>query len=301
MRFLPKISGAVVALVLAGVACGGGGTPSASSKSSPAGKKYDAARWREFALTNEEFADHVQRVQAGIADCMSKAGFKYYPATVEQIELAQDNVRLDLPKYPREEYHKAFGYGITTRFDNKPKQIEMGEQNLKYYESLSDADKEAYDRNMWGEDPDMTFVWAFDDEDLTGLGGCTKKAVLGVFTPDQVDGSYVNPKDQFVENDPRIVKAVADWIKCMEAAGYEGYEDQDEIMEEFEERLGALLGEDDPEDLEGAKLAQLKKLQEEEIKASMADLACEYKHTDKAYEQVETEIFGRPISGTYRS
>ena len=39
---------------------------------------------------------------------------------------------------------------------------------------------------------------------------------------------------------PRIVKAVAAWTDCMRAAGYDGYEDQDETMEELGGRLDAL-------------------------------------------------------------
>lgn len=300
MHKLARLAGAALAIALIASACGG--TPAASPTSSPsAGKKHDPARWREFGMTNEEYAQAIQRVQSLIADCMAKAGFRYIPATVEQIERAQDSVRLELPKYPRVEYKKRWGYGATTRFDNKVKQVELGEQNIAYYNGLSDAAKEAYDRTMWGEDPDETFAWAFDEEDFSATGGCTRKAVEEVFTKEQVLGTYVNPKDVAVENDPRIVKAHAEWKKCMEAKGYEGYEDQDEIIEEFEKRLDEFLGENDPEDLEGAKLDALKKLQQEEIKASLADVDCEIKHTDKIYEQVEIEIFGRKVSGTIRS
>jgi hypothetical protein len=293
-----RIVCAVTLLSVAAVACGGG-SPSAKPKSSPS-SKYDASRWREFGMTDAEYTDHITRTQALIAQCMKDAGFRYIPATVDQIESTQDSVRLQLPDYPRVPYKQKWGYGATTRFDNRVKQVELGPQNIAIYEALSDTDKEAYDRTMWGDDPNETFAWAFDEEDFSSVGGCTKKAVAEVFTAEQLLGSYVNPKDVAVERDPRIIKAVAEWKRCMEAKGYDGYEDQDEIIEEFETRLDELLGDDDPEDLSGAKLAALKKLQQEEIKASLADVDCEIKHTDKPYETVEIEIFGRKISGTIR-
>lgn len=299
MRTLAKVAGVTVALAILAASCSSG-TPAASPTGSPSAK-YDHTRWREFGMTNEEYADRIQRTQAAIAECMTKAGFKYIPATVEMIEFAQDNVRLDLPKFPRVEYKKRWGYGATTRFDNTVKKAEMGEQNLKYYEGLSEADKEAYDRNMWGEDPNETFAWAFDEEDFSSTGGCTRKAVEQVFTQEEIKGTYVNPKDIAVENDPRVIAAKAAWKKCMEAKGYEGYEDQDEIIEEFEKRLEELAGEEDPEELEGAQLDRLKALQKEEIEASLADVNCEIAHTDEIYTKVEIEIFGRRVSGTIRS
>lgn len=299
MRSISKIVPVMVLLALASLACGGDSS-TAKPKSSPS-SKYDHTRWREFGMNDAEYTDRITRTQGLIAQCMKEAGFRYIPATVDQIEMAQDSVRLQLPEYPRVPYKKKWGYGATTRFDNRVKQVELGPQNIAIYGALSDTDKEAYDRTMWGEDPNETFAWAFDEEDFSSIGGCTKKAVAQVFTSEQLLGTYVNPKDVAVENDPRVIKAVAEWKKCMEAKDYDGYEEQDEIIEEFETRLDDLLGEDDPEDLSGAKLTALKKLQQEEIKASLADVDCEIKHTDKVYEQVEIEIFGRKISGTIRS
>jgi hypothetical protein len=300
MRSFMRVAGAVLALTLLGAACSNA-PASTSKKDAKKGAKYDATRWREFAMTSEEYADHIQRVQALMVECMAKAGFTYTAATVEQIEDAQDHVRLDLPKYPRVEYKKLWGYGATTRFDNRVKEVELGEQNLKYYAGLPEGDKEAYDHTMWGEDPNETFAWTFDEEDFSGTGGCTRKAVEKVFTQEQITGAYENPKDIAVNNDPRIIAAEAEWKKCMVAAGYDGYNDQDDIISEFEDRLDELAGDMEPKELTGAKLNQLKALQKEEIKASLVDVGCEIKHTDKVFDTVEIEIFGRRISGTIRS
>jgi hypothetical protein len=251
---------------------------------------------KEFALTEEEFAGHVEKVQALIAECMEEAGFEYVPADVETIERAQSAVRVE-PGYTRLDYKKRWGYGVSTRFDNVVKEIELGPQNLRYIEGLSEADKAAYDRTLYGEDPDATFAFTFDEEDFSSTGGCTRKAVEQVFTREQLSENYQHPKDILIEEDPRVVEANASWVACMQAHGYDGYLDQDEIIEEFEERFDALVGEQDPRTLRGAKLQQLKKMQREEIEISLADLDCQIKHLDSVIREVEIEVFGVPVSG----
>lgn len=275
----------VFAIVLAGCAKS---TPSAADKQLPGIK--------EFGLTEEEFAAHVEKVEATIGRCMARAGFEYVPVDVKTVERAQLYVRAD-PNVSRRDYHARWGYGETTRFDDPVRTIGLGPDNRRIFNSLSPADQVAYNHTLFGENPDKTFVWTLDEEDFSETGGCTRKGVAAAFTKAQIQGTYVNPKDVLVESDPRIVKAVAAWTDCMRAAGYDGYEDQDDIMEELGERLDALLDGDDPRRLTGEKLAALKKLQAEEVDASMSDLACEIKHTDDVFREVEIEVFGQPVSG----
>ncbi len=273
------------AIVFAGCAKS---TPSAADKKLPGIK--------EFGLTEEEFAAHVGKVEATIGRCMARAGFEYVPVDVKTVERAQLYVRAD-PNVSRRDYHARWGYGETTRFDDPVRSIGLGPDNRRIFNNLSPADQVAYNHTLFGEDPDKTFVWTLDEEDFSETGGCTRKGVAAAFTKAQLLGTFVNPKDVLVESDPRIVKAVAGWTECMRAAGYDGYEDQDEIMEELGERLDALLDGDDPRHLTGEKLAALKKLQAEEVDASMSDLACEIKHTDDVFRAVEIEVFGQPVSG----
>ena len=40
---------------------------------------------KEFGLTEEEFAAHIEETQALIATCMAEAGFEYIPADVETV------------------------------------------------------------------------------------------------------------------------------------------------------------------------------------------------------------------------
>lgn len=273
-----------------------GDSPTAKPKGSASPTPTPVTGYREFGLNDEQFNEYVERVQTLIASCMKEAGFEYVAVDVKTIELAQARVRSD-PGVSRQEYKQKYGFGATTRFDNPVKDTELGEQNLRIYENLSEANQVAYERTLWGEDSEATFTFTFDEEDFSSTGGCTRKAVEQVFTPEQLLGTYVNPKDVLVENDPRIIKAEQEWVRCMEAAGYDGYADQDELIEEFEDRLDELLGELDPEDLPASKERELKRLQAEEIKAALADLDCQIKHTDAVYDVVEMEVFGRPVSG----
>ena len=295
MRFSARVVLSVTAAMLLGTACGGG-SDTGGAGGSPSPSESPAIGWREFGLTDEQFNDYVERTQALIASCMEEAGFEYFPADVKTIELAQARVRSD-PGISRVDYKKRWGFGVTTRFDDPIKDTELGKQNLRIIEGLSETDREAYERTLWGEDTEATFAFAFDEEDFSSTGGCTRKAVEQVFTAEQLSPTYVNPKDVIVENDPRIIKAEQEWVRCMEAAGYDGYTDQDELIEEFEERLDALIGDLDPEELPPAEEGELEQLQQEEIKASLADVDCQIKHTDAVYRQVETEVFGRPVSG----
>jgi hypothetical protein len=276
-------------LALGGVLAGcEGATPSAADKPLPGIK--------EFGLTETEFAARVEKVEATIGRCMARAGFEYVPVDVQTVELAQQHVRAD-PNVSRRDYHERWGYGETTRFDDPVRTVGLGPHNRRIFDSLSPADQVAYNRTLFGENPDMTFVWTLDEEDFSQTGGCTREGVAAAFTKAQLLGTYVNPKDVMVESDPRIVEAVADWTQCMREAGYDGYEDQDEIMEELGDRLDELLDGDDPAQLAGERRRALKRLQAEEVAASMADLACEIKHTDAVFREVEIEVFGQPVSG----
>jgi hypothetical protein len=302
----------IVALSLVAAACGGGSTSSdqasadqraaepaqtsaGDGQTTDGGDEAPLPGVKEFGLTEEEYAAHIEETQALIATCMAEAGFEYIPADVETVALAQANVRKRGTYEEKKAYKEKWGYDASTRFENKVKNIELGPQNLQYIRSLSEADRAAYERTLYGEDPNATFAFTFDEEDLSSTGGCTRAAVEQVFTPEQLKGTYVNPKDILIEGDPRVVEAQADWVACMQDAGYDGYLDQDEIIEEFEEEFFALTGGKDPRTLTGARAEELKQLQAEEIAISLADLDCE-QALDKAVEEVEIEVYGRPIS-----
>ena len=259
------------------------------------GKNKPLPGIKEFGLTEVQFVQHIEKTQALIAKCMADAGFEYIPVDVQTVEAAQARVRRD-PGDTRVGYKEKWGLGVTTRFDNPVRDVGLG-PNLKIWKSLPKADQDAYSHTLWGDDPSADFVWTFDEEDFSPTGGCTRKAVAQVFTPAQLKGTYVNPKDVLVDSDPRIIEALHNWSKCMHARGYDYKRDQDEIIDEYGERLDQLVGDSDPTKLTGARLAALHKLQQQEIKVSLADVACEIKYADDVYREVEIEVFGQPVSG----
>jgi hypothetical protein len=281
----PRLLVVAATVVLALSACGGSSDPSAE-ESLPGLK--------EFGLTEEEFAQHIEDTQTLIAECMAEAGFEYVPVDVKTIETAQARVRKE-PGYTRRTYKEKWGLGVTTRFDNPVRDTGLG-PSLAIYESLSGDDQDAYFRTLFGKNPNMDFAFALDEEDFSETGGCTREAVEQVFTPKEIEGSYVNPKDVLIDADPRIIEAHRNWAKCMHEFGYEYEEDQDEIIEEYLERLEELLDDgDDPASLTGVRAEALRDLQQEEIEVSLADLECQLKYTDEVYHQVETEVYGRPL------
>jgi hypothetical protein len=280
-------AGVLLSVLLAAAGCAGDGSAAGGADNLPG--------VREFGLTDAEFVDHVERTQALIAECMKRAGFEYVPVDVATIERAQYSNRKE-PGLTDRQYHERWGYSISTRFDDPVRTIGLG-PNVQIMESLPAADREAYELTLLGPARDSDFAFTLDDEDFSSTGGCTREAVAQVFTPEQLEGTYVNPKDVLVEQDPRVIEAQNNWTTCMHDQGYNYKDDQDVIMEEYEERLDALLDGDDPATLTGERLDALHAMQAEEIKVSLADKTCEERYTDSVFEEVEIEVFGRPVSG----
>lgn len=285
--------GLTVALAVFATACGTAtGEEGDGGSSSPTSQPLPGVQ--AFGLTNEEFASYVQQVESKIASCMAEAGFEYVPADVTAVLEVGVWMRAD-PSMSREDFKTQWGYGISTRTDNPAREVGLGDQNIRIYESLSESEKVAYDRTLFGDDPEATFAMTLDDEDLSGTGGCTGTAVTEVFPEEMLSSSFTNPKDVLVESDPRVIAAEEEWMDCMAEDGYE-YEDQDEIIEEYEERYDELLDGRDPEELTGADLEALAELQSEEIAIALKDLECQA-FVDPVIREVEIEIYGEPVSG----
>lgn len=284
-----KLLVAVVAIVAS--ACGGDSGESDVTLGGVPGELGFGLR--EYGLTDEEWTRVVESVQQEIASCMAAAGFEYIPADVDAVELAMSAVRSE-PGVSREDYKRQWGYGVTTRFDNRGKEIELGERNLAIFADLSEADQVAYERTLYGENTDAIFSYQFDEEDFDPTGGCTRQAIEATFDDEMLDSDYENPKDVLVDQDGRMEEAELRWADCMAEAGYD-YEDQDEVIEEYGELLDELLDGDDPEELPPARAEELAELQQQEIAISLVDLECQILYVDDVERQVEIELFGRAL------
>ncbi len=250
----------------------------------------------EFGLTEEELVKSIEAVEALIATCMSDAGFEYIPVDYATVRKAMDADKT-APGLSDEEYAATFGYGITTQPQlagaNTPASIGLGEQNIQIFNSLPSADQDAYNHTLFGENTDATFAVTLEAEDFSETGGCTRTAIEQVFSPEELSVAYYNPGDALIEQDPRVIDAIAAWSDCVREAGFD-YDNPEEIESDLEDRLDAILDGADPETLSAAAQAELTQLQGEERAIAVADLECELEFIEPAVRQVETELYGAP-------
>jgi hypothetical protein len=257
---------------------------------------------KEFGLTQEELVQKIEAVEPLIAACMNEAGFEYIPVDYLTVRKAMTSDK-SAPGLGDEEYAAQYGYGISTRLDiaglppqlatDTIVQIGLGEQNIQIFNNLSEADQEAYNHTLFGENTNATFAFTIEDEDFSETGGCTRAAIEQVFTPEQMESSFYNPGDALVEQDPRVIAAIADWAACMREEGFD-YNSPEETEGDIEERLDAILDGAEPEELSPDAQAALTELQGEERAIASADLACEEEFITPAVEQVQTELYGSP-------
>ncbi|MFT5530554.1 MAG: hypothetical protein ACI91O_000567 [Candidatus Poriferisodalaceae bacterium] len=295
-----RINAAIVGLGLLAAACGSATSTSSSAPGTQVAQETAAPPdqtlpgTEAFGLTEEQFADVVERTEASIASCMATAGFEYVPIDVPTVAAVGEWLRTE-PGVSRLDYKTEWGFAASTRFDDPAVDRSRGEHNQRIFADLSDADQTAYERTLYGGDPDATFAITLDDEDFEGTGGCTRSAVEEVFPPEMLETTFVNPKDILISDDPRVIAAEEAWVGCMLDAGYD-YGDQDDIIAEYEERLDDLLDGADPEGLPDSQAAALADLQAEEIRVALVDYECQIAHVDDVIREVEIEVFGFVVS-----
>jgi hypothetical protein len=290
-----KICGVVIiggALVLA--ACGGGDDETPNETQQPAngggnGNGNQEVGREEFGMTEEELVASIEDTEAAIATCMQAAGFEYEPIDPVTFREAMGSLTA-VPGLNDEEFVAEYGYGFTTLPPTE--RFRAGPENQAIYDALSEEDKVAYDRTLWGEDTEFTFVLMLENEDFEGAGGCTEEAINEVFTEEQRDPNFENPFDSQVEADPRYQDAVGAWSDCMGEQGYD-FESPDDAEDLILDQFDELTAGRDPETLDENEQAQLEALQAEEKAIAAADLACQEEHLIPVEEQVERDISGR--------
>ena len=265
---------------------------SGCGKSGSSAEGPERAGAEEFGLSLAELSDKVNRTEAAIGQCMSKAGFQYLPLDFDTVlkTMASDQTA---PGLTDEQYIAQFGYGITTQFDKPIVVFGAGPQNAKIQSGLPAGDQVAYKRALWGEHPDWNLVRALELEDFSQTGGCTRAAAQQVFLPEQLAGSYKNPSDVQIADDKRMIDALKKWSDCMRKAGFT-YENPDSVTADLERQLAALLQGQDPKTLSGAAVQSLKVLQGKELAIAKADDKCFEDHVADIEAKVERELFGAP-------
>jgi hypothetical protein len=275
------------ALLLA--ACGGGASSDPGQTQQPKSNGNQQVGVEEFGMTDENLVNSIERAESLIASCMTEAGFDYVPIDPVTFRGAMDALT-SAPGLTDSEFVAQYGYGISTLPPTQA--FGAGEENTRINEQLSPPDQVAYKRTLWGDNVEATFVIMLENEDFSGAGGCTKKAIDQVFTEEQRNAKYVNPFDAQVQQDSRMVDALEKWSGCMRDAGYD-YENPDDAERYVTDRLDAIAKGADPRTLTGSEKAALTQLQGEERAIAQADNDCFEQHVTEVERQVERDISGR--------
>jgi hypothetical protein len=276
---LCRTSGAAVALTLAVAglgACGGDGG---------GGGQTDLSVSEQIGTDGDAKLARLKRAEDLIGDCMRDQGFDYVPVD----PVAQQEAVLGTKGLSDEEYVALYGDGITTLYEERLQLAELG-PNLAIRAQLSPPEQLAYDRTLYGDDPMQTLAVAFDTDDFSRLGGCTKKAANTVFGGAQLFESLVAKLDDLdarVTSDPRVVEAIGRWSRCMKQRGYD-YVNPEDIDADLEERLEEIVGPPDERDPDYDRAA-LAELQREEVAVMSRDLVCEEKHIADIEDEVQAE------------
>jgi hypothetical protein len=234
----------------------------------------------QLGFSESGVIERQTRVEGVIQACMKAQGFDYIPVD----PLAQRAALTGKARMTDEEFLEQFGYGISTLFGRGQTE---SDPNDRIRRSLGSADRAAYDRTLWGENPGLTFSEAIDSDAATELGGCTKQATEEVFggatVLARVQGKF-DELEERITQDQRMVRAVEKWSACMADEGYR-YDEPEEIDTDMIKRFKSIVGAGvqpgataPPTRGTTYDRAALAALQREEVKIANADLACERRH-----------------------
>lgn len=174
--------GLLVLLVLVAVACGGKSATDEPTRSpgvrSPLaellGYSTDPA---DQAAEQQRFIEQERKVQQAVADCMKQEGFEYIaqdPAVFMGSSTFDEDIAFD-----SKEWAEKYGFGMSTTFGSDgfagPGTTPPTDPNQAYVESLSEAERAAYHKALYGEVP------AFDPTSAS-------TTAMAAFEPSGCDG-----------------------------------------------------------------------------------------------------------------
>lgn len=258
----------------------------------------------EFGLTTRELVQNIEKAEALIAKCMRAQGFEYVAVDAETVRRGMQADKT-LPGLGEKLFIAKYGFGISTLYTGKPPQLAtgyspakmgLGRQNIRIHKNLSRADQVAYNRALFGENTDVTFMIGLEQENFSRTGGCTRAAIEQVFDPEQLRATYYNPKDALVNKDPRMRAALREYAARMREAGFD-VDNPDTLESEVRDRLYAITGGGTVpvEELSPEQQAALEKLQNYERRLAVTNLRIEWEIIEPVEERVERELFARRI------
>lgn len=258
----------------------------------------------EFGLTTRELVQNIEKAEALIAKCMRAQGFEYVAVDAETVRRGMQADKT-LPGLGEKLFIAKYGFGISTLYTGKPPQLAtgyspakmgLGRQNIRIHKNLSRADQVAYNRALFGENTDVTFMIGLEQENFSRTGGCTRAAIEQVFDPEQLRATYYNPKDALVNKDPRMRAALREYAARMREAGFD-VDNPDTLESAVRDRLYAITGGGTVpvEELSPEQQAALEKLQNYERRLAVTNLRIEWEIIEPVEERVERELFARRI------
>jgi hypothetical protein len=284
------------------------GTLSACGKDSTSAAAEAAGVDAPLGLDEAGSALKQTRVEELVKACMKRAGFDYVPVDPNATKAAITGTS----GLTDEEFRRQFGYGISTVFEKVVEISQSGrstDPNVTYRNGLDAAGQTAFDKALNGGNAGISVSGAVENAkagELSGLGGCIEEATSAVFGNADVISALakIEELDTRAEADQRLVKARADWSKCMKAQGFD-YPDPNAVDGVITDKLTAIVGADAAKVLgqdatfsplvfgSGAipdyDKAALAGLQAEELATAQADLDCEEKYVVDVEDKVKAE------------
>lgn len=242
------------------VACSGGDDGDDGTTDKP-----QSLQERLFAGSQADSAKREQLVR----ECMLREGFEYTPVDLR----SQGNVAPFDPN--SEEFVKERGFGVSTMFANEIQFTPPENPNTDYRDSLSDAQKAAYDKALYGITQGTFDAGGGAVFSVAGgggpivSGGPIGAAPVGGTTGDGNSVQAVQPQgcigealkatgqdqpafdtslfddlqdlEKRIKADPEMVEAMKKWSTCMDKAGYK-YRDRDEAISEIRKEFADLTG-----------------------------------------------------------
>ena len=246
----------------------------------------------------------IEKVEAEITRCMRAQGFEYVAVDYETVRKGMNSDKT-LPGLTPPEFISKYGMGITTLYTGRAPQLEtgyspgrvgLGERNVVIFNGLRPADRVAYNRALFGANPDATFAVTLEQENFTRTAGCTRKGVETVFTPEQLSVRYYNPKDALINKDPRMKAVLRQYAQQMRKLGFD-YAHPDDVAPDLRKRLDALTQSQSipTEKMSPEQTKALKALQDYERRVSNKHHDLLDNVFDPVEEQIAKEMFARPV------
>jgi len=263
-----------VAVLVAVVGCSSG---TSDDGELPFDEYWAMARGSAEEMAEQDIASLIQYEEA-IAACMKKAGFEYYPQSVEA-EASPDPDPAAVMDPASREYRQTYGYGITTggseaaSVDELPQESPEEAKNRQYRDGLDEPTQAAYDLALSGERIEVGGVFA-------PQGGCVDESLDLVYGRSSPDAQWFDLLDAMYAVDGTISssgeKAALDreWSTCMANQSYPAFSSPDDAEASIAQQSQGLYRPDSTGRMLLDEEAQAK-LQTAEIALAVTDLDCQ--------------------------